>query len=159
MTLSLPRGAALLAGAGSLGLLLGAFGFQYIGAIPPCPMCLWQRWPHALAAILGVAAATTGRVRLCALAGAAAMTVSTGLGIFHSGVERHWWDGPSTCTSSAQQGLEGSALFDQIMNAPLVRCDEIAWDLAGLSMPNFNAIFSLLLLALWIATFAAAWRR
>ena len=41
-------------------------------------------------------------------------------------------------------------LMDQIMNAPLIRCDEIAWQMAGLTMPNLNAIFSIGLAVIWV---------
>ncbi|MEL7133890.1 MAG: disulfide bond formation protein B, partial [Pseudomonadota bacterium] len=39
----------------------------------------------------------------------------------------------------------------QIMAAPLIRCDEIAWQLAGISMAGWNMILSLVLAGLWIA--------
>jgi disulfide bond formation protein DsbB len=42
-----------LAAGGSAAMLLAAFGFQYIGGLAPCAMCLWQRWPHAVAIALG----------------------------------------------------------------------------------------------------------
>ncbi|WP_172332190.1 disulfide bond formation protein B [Mangrovicoccus sp. HB161399] len=158
MTTKLSRLAALTAGAGSLALLLGAFAFQYVGGLSPCPMCLWQRWPHALGALLAVAVAATGIARLPAILGAAAMAVSTGLGVFHSGVERGWWEGPNTCTSGPIGGLTPDQLMDQIMAAPLVRCDEIAWEMFGLTMPNYNALISLALMALWIAAFRTARR-
>ena len=51
--------AMTLAGLGSAAMLAGAFGFQYIGGMAPCQLCLWQRWPHAAAVlILGLALAT-----------------------------------------------------------------------------------------------------
>ena len=35
----------LIATLGSVALLLGAYGFQHLGGLAPCKMCLWQRWP------------------------------------------------------------------------------------------------------------------
>ena len=59
----------LIAAGGSAALLLGAFGFQYLGDMPPCPMCLWQRWPHAAAVLIGVLALVVpGRILPLALA-------------------------------------------------------------------------------------------
>ena len=53
----------LLAAGGSAALLLGAFGFQYIGELAPCKLRIWQRYPHALAVLIGVAAvAIRGRL-------------------------------------------------------------------------------------------------
>ncbi len=49
--------------------------------------------------------------------------------------------------------LTGSAedLLGQIMAAPLIRCDEVAWSLMGLSMASWNALLSFALAAIWIA--------
>lgn len=78
------------------------------------------------------------------------MALSTGLGVFHSGVERGWWEGPTSCTSGDISGLSPEQLMEQIMSAPLVRCDEIVWSLFGLTMANWNALFSLGLFGLWL---------
>ncbi len=139
----------LLAAGGSAALLLGAFFFQMLG-YAPCKLCLWQRWPHGAAIVIGFVLIATGQ-RALAWAGAAAAALTGGLGIYHTGVEQGWWPGPDTCTSGG--GLAGSAedLLNQIMEAPLVRCDEIAWTFAGLSMASWNAILSFALMALWIA--------
>lgn len=144
------RHVALVAGLGSLGMLLGAWGFQYLGGLSPCPMCLWQRWPHAGAALIGAVAFFGGPLILWGLSGLVAMLISTGLGLFHTGVERQWWDGPSTCTSGDISGLSTEDLMAQIMSAPLVRCDEIAWSMFGLTMANWNALISLGFAAMWL---------
>ncbi|MEM7732440.1 MAG: disulfide bond formation protein B [Pseudomonadota bacterium] len=137
-----------LAAFGSAALLGGAFLFQALG-YAPCPMCLWQRYPHAAAIAIGVFAyVLRGRV-LPALGALAALTTAA-IGLFHTGVERGWWEGPSTCSSQPIGGLSPEELLDQIMNAPLVRCDEVAWELAGLSMASWNAVLSFGLAVLWI---------
>ena len=64
----------LIAAGGSAALLLGAFGFQYLGDMPPCPMCLWQRWPHAAAVLIGVLALVVPG-RILPLAGALAAAI------------------------------------------------------------------------------------
>jgi disulfide bond formation protein DsbB len=145
----------LLASGGSLAMLLAAWGFQYLGGLAPCAMCLWQRWPHAVAVALGA----TGMVvssALVPLAGALAALTTAGIGVYHTGVERAWWQGPSTCTSGDIGGLSSSELLDQILAAPLVRCDEVAWDFLGLSMASWNALVSLGLVALWLMAWRAA---
>ena len=48
-----------LAAGGSAALLAGAFMFQMLG-YPPCAMCLWQRWPHAAAILIGLLAWRAG---------------------------------------------------------------------------------------------------
>ena len=132
----------------SAAMLISAWTFQYFG-YPPCKMCYWQRYPHMAAVAIGAVALATGQ-RLFAWAGALAMFVTSGIGVYHSGVERKLWEGPTSCTSSGTGGLSSDQLFDQIMSAPLVRCDEIPWELFGLTMANLNALFSLAFALLWM---------
>ncbi|WP_171099290.1 disulfide bond formation protein B [Ruegeria sp. HKCCD7255] len=143
-----------LATAGSAALLLGALGFQYLGSLAPCKMCIWQRFPHGAAILIGVLAFVFPGIRPLPLLGALAAATTAGIGIFHAGVEKGLWEGPSTCTSGSISGLSPEELLDQIMNAPVVRCDEIAWEMLGLSMAGWNALLSAGLVLLWLA----AWR-
>ena len=137
----------LLAAGGSLALLLGALAFQYIGGLAPCKLCIWQRWPHGLAILAGLLAL---RLTAAAWLGAGLMLVGAGIGVYHAGVEQSWWDGPNTCTSGPITGQSAEDLLNQIMNAPIVRCDEIAWSMAGISMAGWNAILSLALVFIWV---------
>ncbi|MEO0820404.1 MAG: disulfide bond formation protein B [Pseudomonadota bacterium] len=152
-------GRILLAATGSGLILLGALGFQYLGGLAPCPMCIWQRWPHALAILIGALAVTVlwRQRRWLALSGAGVMLVSAGLGLFHAGVEQGWWEGPATCSAGDPAALSADALMNQIMEAPLVRCDEIVWEFLALSMAGWNALISLALAGLWGAS-ALWWR-
>ena len=149
-----------LAMTGSALLLAGAFAFQYLGGLAPCPLCLWQRWPHAAAVLIGLAAlalAAGGRAgRGLPILGAGAALATAGIGLYHSGIERQWWQGPDTCSSAPVAGLSPEALLDQILAAPVVRCDEVAWAFAGLSMASWNAVLSLALAVLWLAAAARA---
>lgn len=138
-----------IAAAGSAALLLGAFAFQIFGGLPPCKMCLWQRWPHGAAIVAG-ALALLFPVAPVLLAGAAAAATTSVIGAYHAGVEQGWWEGPNTCTSGDITGVSADQLLDQIMSAPLVRCDEIAWQMLGISMAGWNAILSFGLVLIWL---------
>lgn len=140
----------LIAAAGSLGLMLGAWGFQHIGGMAPCKLCIWQRYPHVLAIVLGLLALRVSHAGLAWL-GAAATLTTAAIGGYHTGVERGWWEGPATCSSQPIGGLSTDQLMDQIMSAPLVRCDEVPWEMLGLSMASWNMIASLVLAGIWIA--------
>ena len=144
----------LVAASGSAALLLGAWGFQYIGGLAPCKMCIWQRYPHGVAVILGALAYAFPGVRPLPLLGALAAATTAGIGFYHAGVEQGWWEGPSTCTSGDIGGLSAEELMDQIMSAPLVRCDDIPWEMFGISMAGWNGLISTGLVLIWIA----AWR-
>ncbi len=144
----------ILAAGGSAALLLGAWGFQHIGGLAPCKMCIWQRYPHVAAVVIGALALMLPKLNPLPLIGALAAMITAGIGFFHAGVEQGWWEGPSTCTSGDIGGLSAEELMNQIMAAPLVRCDEIPWDMFGLSMAGWNAAISAVLVLLWLA----AWR-
>ena len=122
-------------------LLLGAFGSQIIGGLDPCEMCIWQRWPHGFAIVLALAAmvvhARPELSRKLTYASLAMMAVSGAIGAFHVGVEQKWWEGITSCTAG------GLTSLDAIMNAPLVRCDEVPWSWLGISLAGWNAIISL----------------
>lgn len=143
------------AATGSLLLLAAALAFQYLGGLAPCPMCLWQRWPHAAAVLLGLALLAVPSRALAAL-GALAMLTGAGLGLYHAGVEQGWWEGPATCVAPDVGGLSPEQLLENILAAPVVRCDEIAWSLLGISMAGWNALASLALAVLWARAYASS---
>jgi disulfide bond formation protein DsbB len=149
MTLS-RRMLILLATLGSVGLLGGAFAFQYIGGLAPCQLCLWQRWPHAAAILIGVVALVTGWRGLAWL-GALAALATAGIGVFHVGVEQLWWEGLASCTAGSIEGISTADLLNPAADvAAPVRCDEIAWTMLGISMAGWNVILSLVLAGIWV---------
>ncbi|HTG37976.1 disulfide bond formation protein B [Sphingomonas sp.] len=137
-------------------LLAGALGSQYLGGLYPCEMCHWQRWPHYAALMpAGLAFVVPGRAarRLLVTLAALAIAISGAIGVFHAGVEYHWWNGITACTAPPTRG--GDLLAD-ILSRPLIRCDVAQWSLGGISLAGFNAIFSL---GGVIAILALAWKR
>ena len=138
----------LLAGLGSFGLLIGALLFQYVGEMPPCKMCYWQRYPHAAAVSIAALILLT-RIRRFAILGFLLTLLTAGIGGFHAGVEQSWWDGPQTCTSSTIDNLSTEELLTHIMSAPIARCDEISWQMFGISMAGWNMVLSVCLAVLW----------
>src|SRR3546814_1996058 len=94
-------------------LLAGAYGFQYFAGLPPCEMCLWQRYPHFVAVALALAAAliaaAAARAWLIRLA-AVAIAVSGLIGIYHAGVELKWWQGVTACTAAPVTGSTADVL-------------------------------------------------
>ena len=128
-------------------LLAGALGAQYLGGLYPCEMCHWQRWPHYSAVLIaGGALVVPGREmrRSLVLIAALLIALSGAIGVFHAGVEYHWWNGFTACTTTVSMaGTTAAEHLAAIMNAPMVRCDSPQWKLLGISLAGFNAIFSL----------------
>ena len=138
---SVPSAAALarlIAFVVPVALLGGALGSQYLGGLYPCEMCYWQRWPHGLAIVLAASAfVVKGRARAFTALAGLAIALSGAIGVFHAGVELGWWQGLTRCTAG------GAISLEDLMNVPLVRCDQVQWSLLGVSMAGWNAIISL----------------
>jgi disulfide bond formation protein DsbB len=134
--------ARLLAALVPAGLLAGAHGSQYLGGLVPCEMCYWQRWPHFAALALALLSfALAGRLpdrgRSLVWLAALAMLVSGGIGAYHAGVELGIFEGVTQCTSTSAVSVS------DILSAPLIRCDQVQWELFGISMAGWNAIVSI----------------
>lgn len=125
--------------------LVGGALFSQLFGLVPCEMCMWQRWPHyaaiPVAALAFVAPGRALRMTLVLLAGALIAT-SGAIGIFHAGVEYHWWQGITACTAQAT-AADPMAMLEEAIRRPLIRCDTPQWTLFGISLAGFNALFSL----------------
>lgn len=150
------RNAASIAALAAAGLLIAVFAMQYIGGLAPCSLCLTQRWPHSVALALGLIAlmpitAAPARRLLLALI-ALSFAVTAGIGAYHAGVEYGWFAGPTACSGTIS-GNTVEELKRQLMAQPVVRCDEVAWSLFGVSLAGYNFLASSAL-ALFCATAA-----
>jgi disulfide bond formation protein DsbB len=129
-----------------LALLGGALGSQYFGGLHPCEMCYWQRWPHAAAIIFALLAFTapagSPRSRALVLLAACAIAVSGVIGVYHAGVEAKIFQGFTQCTA-LPKAATSAQLLQEILHAPLTRCDEVQFRFLGISMAGWNAILSL----------------
>lgn len=128
-------------------LLAGAFVSQYLGGLYPCEMCWWQRYAHMAALPFGLLAFTapadSGRARALTILAALAIAVSGGIAVYHAGVEAKIFEGFTQCTATTGRGLSTADLMKQIIQAPLVRCDEVQFRFLGISLAGWNAILSL----------------
>ena len=133
----------MIAGLLSTGLLGGALLFQYVGGLAPCSLCIWQRWPHFLVMVLAVLGLRDVKPAVMLWLIALAGIISAGLGAYHAGVEWGIWSGPDGCTANLSLDGDISQITNQLLATPLVRCDDVAWSLFGLSMAGWNALISL----------------
>jgi disulfide bond formation protein DsbB len=150
--------AALAIAAVAAATLAGAWFFQLVLDIRPCPLCLEQRYAYYLAIPLGALvalAATRHAPRALLVSGLAILALAAlgnaWLGAYHAGVEWHIFQGPTDCTGPV--GNLGSAgnLLERLDTVKVIRCDEVQWRFLGLSLAGYNVLISLLMAAI------AAW--
>lgn len=159
-----PRRLIALIGLASLALIAGAWFFELVLHLRPCKLCLEQRAPHYAAiglAAIALAFARSPRLQLAALAGLALlMAWSTGLGVYHSGVEWGVFAGPNDCGGVAAPAAAGVQDFmKQLQTTRVVSCTEAAWRFLGLSLAGYNVLISLLMAAIAAWGFAATAKR
>jgi disulfide bond formation protein DsbB len=145
--------------AASAALLAGALAFQYWGGLQPCVLCLWQRYAHVGVMGFAMLAFVLGRTPtggLLLIASGLAALAGAGIAGFHVGVEQHWWQGTSECGSTLGPAATIDELRARLLAQPVVRCDEVAWSLFGISMAGYNFILSLALAAFAFAAAARA---
>ncbi|NVJ69491.1 MAG: disulfide bond formation protein B [Alphaproteobacteria bacterium] len=125
-------------------LILGsAFGFQLAG-YPPCELCWWQRYPYmAIMAVSLLATAVKALPQKWVLVVLSLLfATDAGIAAFHFGVEQRWWEGLATCSSFVGMTDNINDALKAVMDAPLIRCDEIAWSLFGISMAGYNFLIA-----------------
>jgi disulfide bond formation protein DsbB len=143
-----PPTAALLLALASGAILLSVLALQSLGDLPPCPLCVWQRWPYVGVAALGLLGWRWQPRVLLALA-ALVLLVGAGLGVYHLGVEEGWWALPAGCAAGASaQSVED--LKRLLAEAPPA-CDQVSFTLLGLSLAGWNVVASLALAAYALA--------
>jgi len=132
-------------------MLAMAWGFQLIGGLQPCTLCLYQRWPHwvvlGLSVLMIVVAHRLSLRGLAVFAILCGLTFLTGAGIagFHVGVEHGWWEGLAACGGGGlgDPNMSLDELRERMFSTPVVRCDDVAWSLFGISMAGWNFLASL----------------
>jgi disulfide bond formation protein DsbB len=147
--------------------IAGAWFFQLVLDIQPCPLCLEQRYAYYLAIPLGLLvafAAARGAPRCLLIPALAVLALAAlgnaGLGAYHAGVEWGFWQGPTDCTGPVLD-LGKGGLLDSLDKVKVVRCDEVQWRFLGLSLAGYNALISLLMAAIagWGIAALAGWVR
>jgi disulfide bond formation protein DsbB len=135
--------------------LAGAWFFQLVLDIQPCPLCLEQRYAYYLAVPLGALlafAALKRAPRAVLVAGllvlALAALGNAGLGVYHSGVEWQFWPGPTDCTGPVGNLGAAGSLLDRLNTVKVIRCDEVQFRFLGISLAGYSVLISLLMAAI-----------
>ena len=142
-----PRRAALAVIAAGFATIAGAWLFEHLG-YAPCELCLKQRWayyaagPLALAALIAAGKGWADAARASLLVVAALFAANALFALYHSGVEAKLWAGPSGCTGGFVAPASMEEFRRQLQTVQVVRCDEPALRIFGLSLANWNVAIS-----------------
>lgn len=152
------------------GVMAIALGLEFLGGYAPCELCLKERYAYYAGIVLAIAASaamSAGRPALAAgfvaLLGLG-LLANAGFGLYHAGVEWRWWEGPSTCTGGADLAASGNDLLKSLETQNVVRCDQPALKILGLSLAAWNVPIGLGLAAIaaytgWLLIYGAPARR
>jgi disulfide bond formation protein DsbB len=133
--------------------ILGALAFEHIGGYAPCPLCLQQRYAYYLAIpllLLGLLCTARERPIPAAIlfaVVAAAFLANAVLAGYHAGAEWKFWPGPDTCAAAGEPLTSGGGLLKDLETTHVVRCDEAALRILGLSLAGWNVLICLVLAA------------
>jgi disulfide bond formation protein DsbB len=104
--------------------------------------------PLAALLLLGAGYGASRKVLLLGFAVIAlVMLWNAGLSTYHAGIEWKFWPGPTDCSGPIDKLGQGS-LLNRLQNIHIVRCDEAAWRMFGISLAGYDVLISLLLTAL-----------
>ncbi len=152
---SFPAIVALVLGTATIA---GAWFFELVIGLAPCPMCLTQRWPYyiglpilALALVL-INSSNKTLSQICLAAAAVLFVAGAAYGIYHSGVEWRLWEGPSGCSGGEELSADVGNLLQELSSAKVVSCVDAAWRFLGLSLAGYNVIISITMAALSVMT-------
>jgi len=150
--------AALLVLAVAAATIAGAWFFQLVLDIQPCPMCLEQRYayytiiPLSALVVLGAAKGAPRQLLIAGLVVIALIAAANCIfGVYHSGVEWKLWQGPTDCTGPVVNFGKAGSLLEQLDKVKVIRCDEVQFRFLGISLAGYNALISALmaLIAVW----------
>jgi disulfide bond formation protein DsbB len=145
-----PRSYLVLAALASAAMLASAHAFERIGGYAPCLLCLRQRevyWIALTVSAGGLALLARNREpllpRVLPLLLAAVFLTGFAVAVYHAGAEWKFWPGPTACAGGGSAGVADMEALLRGEGGSIVRCDEVVWSLAGLSMAGWNAVISM----------------
>ncbi len=160
------RAAALIVAVAGALTIAGAWFFELVIKLKPCPMCLEQRWPYYIGVPLALAvafAAWRRAPRMIVVGGLLALAALMLWGAYMGVVpcrRRMEAAGSARRNAPARRSSDRpGGLLDRLQTINITRCDEAAWRFLGLSLAGYNALISLALAAVALRGAGARDRR
>ena len=133
----------------SLSSLAFAYYAQYFFDIDPCILCLYERYFYWGIALIGFVGFMWDHPLFFNLSGLILLG-GVALGLYHLGVELHWWQGTAACHGIASgKATSIEELRAMLKSKPMARCDQANWHIWGISATYLNLAWFLGFLGLW----------
>ena len=142
----------------SIVALTGSYISQYIFDLKPCILCFYQRKPFfailALTSLSIVFFKVINTKKIIILLCTLLLLINALIAIYHVGVERKIFQGPTTCSSIELNNINDlEALKAALLKTKAVRCDKPSFVFLGISMAGWNIIYCLGLLSFIISIY------
>ena len=129
--------------------LSAAYLGEYRFGLTPCKLCLYQRYTLVIAVFLASVCLFLPRsYRAGIFAASLLFFITAGIAFYQVALEKHLIE--ASCLST-QVTENVDALREQLLQTPLVECDQVQWSFHGISLAGFNGIFNLLMAILCLA--------
>ena len=125
-------------------MLISAFYLEYFHGALPCDLCITQRWFHgaiitySLIIILIINKISISN-KILLFGGGLLWLSSSVAGLYHYGIEMSFWTGPDGCSSNIDFSKD---TLTYLLNKSPIKCDEIMFEIFGLSLAGWNAFAS-----------------
>jgi len=128
--------------------LAAALIAEVVFGLEPCILCVYQRFPFIIGAILSTAGLILHKkdqiVDILYIVSGLNFLANSAIAFYHSGVELKWWKSFDTACEVPDFSSQNKdqTILENILSAPSVPCDEIPWadPIIGLSMANYNVL-------------------
>lgn len=118
---------------------------QYGFGLQPCNLCLIQRVPFVLTAVLAALSLLQPRRRrsgnVLLQLGGLVLILNGFIAAYHVGVEQHWWVS-AVCKAGDMGAVSVADLMAEMTKPAEAQCDTPAWSLYGITMAAMNVPFS-----------------
>ena len=128
----------------SVVILFIVYVLQYFFNMAPCDMCINERYPYFIVIILGIVSyGIKSNTKVIEIITNLIFTIIYFIGlmysVYHVGIERKYWIGSSNCSSKINT-LDIETLSSQLMEMPIIRCDEPTFLFNFISIAELNTI-------------------
>ena len=125
-------------------VLLLAFIIQYRLDHQPCKLCVYERIPYFLSALLIIKMLLVNKnEKITSLIISLTFFIGFLLSFYHFGIEQGFFRESFACTTDVDKTLTKEDLLEELKNNNIISCKDVSFRILGLSLATINTIFSL----------------